>query len=235
MRVRNALQYLCSRAYKPKKFITDPVAIRSEPRINMDTARGPDSLEEHKVTRENMSSSYEVPKASQSDDARVKRYFVYKLRFRSICVIKFEFVRLWSSRKEYKSEYKKQFRPFSQYEYVDGKFFKKRADQEIGVNPWYKEVIELRQKAGEYRVSCWDIWHLTFSRLSPVHRVNVRILQCLLNPVPGMGYRVCASTFGRSLPPECMGPSVKTTLIGSSSTYPNYYQVSQITKKLLVT
>ncbi len=57
-------------------------------------------------------------------------------------------------RKEYKSEYKKQFRPFSQYEYVDGRFFKKKGDQEMGgVNPWYKEVIELRQKAGEYRVS----------------------------------------------------------------------------------
>ena len=55
-------------------------------------------------------------------------------------------------RKEYKSEYKKRFRPFSQYEYVDGKFFKKRGDHEIG-DPWYKEVIELRKKAGEYKVS----------------------------------------------------------------------------------
>jgi len=56
-------------------------------------------------------------------------------------------------RKEYKSEYKKQFRPFSQYEYVDGRFLKKKGDQESGTgSPWYKEVIELRKKAGEYRV-----------------------------------------------------------------------------------
>lgn len=53
--------------------------------------------------------------------------------------------------REYLSEYKKRFRPFSQYEYVDGKFFKKKGDQEIG-SPWFHEVIELRKKAGEYRV-----------------------------------------------------------------------------------
>jgi len=56
-------------------------------------------------------------------------------------------------RKEYKSEYKKNFLPFSQYDYIDGKFFKKKgsANQETE-SPWYKEVIELRQKAGEYKV-----------------------------------------------------------------------------------
>ncbi|CAG7837232.1 unnamed protein product [Allacma fusca] len=57
-------------------------------------------------------------------------------------------------KKEYKSEYKKRFRPFSQYEYVDGRFFKKKGDQEIE-NPWYKEVIELRKKAGEYKFRGW--------------------------------------------------------------------------------
>lgn len=55
-------------------------------------------------------------------------------------------------RKEYKSEYKKQFRPFSQYEYVDGKFFKKKGDHDFG-NPWFKEVIELKKQAADYRVS----------------------------------------------------------------------------------
>lgn len=61
------------------------------------------------------------------------------------------FFSFWNCSREYLSEYKKRFRPFSQYEYVDGKFFKKKGDQEIG-SPWFHEVIELRKKAGEYRV-----------------------------------------------------------------------------------
>lgn len=68
--------------------------------------------------------------------------------------------------RRYKTEYKKKFRPFSLYHYVDGRFQKadKGADA-VGVantssaNPgpdgqdtWYREVIELRKKAGEYKV-----------------------------------------------------------------------------------
>lgn len=64
---------------------------------------------------------------------------------------------MWLSSREYLSEYKKRFRPFSQYEYVDGRFFKKKGDQEIG-SPWFHEVIELRKKAGEYRVSTYFKW-----------------------------------------------------------------------------
>ncbi|ODN04910.1 Nuclear protein MDM1 [Orchesella cincta] len=68
--------------------------------------------------------------------------------------------------REYLSEYKKRFRPFSQYEYVDGKFFKKKGDQEIG-SPWFQEVIELRKKAGEYRHRGWG------TELAPQHMTEV--------------------------------------------------------------
>ncbi|XP_021954725.1 mucin-5AC isoform X2 [Folsomia candida] len=104
-----------------------------EPNIhNMDTFKGPDfSLEwtENKGGYREMSHSYEAPTTLQADAVGIKT-------------------------KEYKSEYKKQFRPFSQYEYVDGKFFKKKGDQDTP-NPWYKEVIELRKKAGDYRFRGW--------------------------------------------------------------------------------
>jgi hypothetical protein len=69
---------------------------------------------------------------------------------------------LQCSRKEIKTEYKKKFRPFSQYDYVEGKFLKKNdavhlpdAMPELPQSDsWYREVLELRKKAGEYRVSC---------------------------------------------------------------------------------
>lgn len=66
---------------------------------------------------------------------------------------------------EFNTEYKKKFRPFSQYEYSDGRFTKRGAYEENGhlgqtslpVNSdkndsWYGEVVELRKKAGEYKV-----------------------------------------------------------------------------------
>lgn len=58
----------------------------------------------------------------------------------------------------YKSEYRKKFRPFSQYQYVDGKFHKVKGEETAAAggsespNNWYKEVIELRRQAGQYRV-----------------------------------------------------------------------------------
>jgi hypothetical protein len=63
-------------------------------------------------------------------------------------------------RKEIKTEYKKKFRPFSQYDYVEGKFLKK-TDANIPevmselpqTDSWYREVLELRRKAGEYKVN----------------------------------------------------------------------------------
>lgn len=75
---------------------------------------------------------------------------------------------------EIKTEYKKNFRPFSQYDYAEGKFVnKKEVGNEdvpdgnhlidgggfgggggVGLNKesWYQEVVELRKKAGEYKV-----------------------------------------------------------------------------------
>ena len=70
--------------------------------------------------------------------------------------------------RRYKTEYKKNFRPFSLYQYVDGQFCKtSSADHqqqqqpsvnqgqqqgtgatEKGGDPWYQEVVELRKKAG---------------------------------------------------------------------------------------
>jgi hypothetical protein len=76
-----------------------------------------------------------------------------------------------ADRKEFKTEYKKRFRPFSQYEYVDGRFNKRKQEATDLVeqrpptplehhitadltpsDPWYTEVIELRKKAGQYKV-----------------------------------------------------------------------------------
>ncbi|XP_071529678.1 uncharacterized protein [Panulirus ornatus] len=68
-------------------------------------------------------------------------------------------------KRAYKSEYRKKFRPFSQYQYVDGKFHKVKTDDNTGgssesPNNWYKEVIELRRQAGQYRArhDIGDVW-----------------------------------------------------------------------------
>ncbi|XP_047103641.1 microtubule-associated protein 1B-like [Schistocerca piceifrons] len=68
-------------------------------------------------------------------------------------------------RKEYKTEYKKKFQPFSHYDYVEGKFFKKKhadpSSQQLLLSDiphsdsWYCEVLELRKKAGEYKHRGW--------------------------------------------------------------------------------
>merc|ERR1719193_701198 len=79
-------------------------------------------------------------------------------------------------RKEYKSEYKNKFRPFSQYEYVgEGKFFntsnsppseadgpsslvrldKMEKIEKLEGEPWYKEVQELRKVANDYKCRGW--------------------------------------------------------------------------------
>lgn len=78
--------------------------------------------------------------------------------------------------RRYKTEYKKNFRPFSLYQYVDGQFCKASSGATAGGeggggsadhqqqqlqqqlqqsekgDPWYHEVLELRKKAGEYKV-----------------------------------------------------------------------------------
>ncbi|XP_046682581.1 proteoglycan 4 isoform X11 [Homalodisca vitripennis] len=66
------------------------------------------------------------------------------------------------SRAEFHSEYKKNFRPFSQYDYVEGKFKAKKEPEPVLVHElahgdsWYREVLELRKKAGEYKVEKMD-------------------------------------------------------------------------------
>ena len=62
----------------------------------------------------------------------------------------------------YKTEYRKKFRPFSLYQYVDGHFQKPCLDNKVEMeqrssekDSWYHEVLELRKKAGEYKVSSY--------------------------------------------------------------------------------
>ena len=83
--------------------------------------------------------------------------------------------------REYKSEYKQRYRPFSQYEYIgDGKFHnmstsppgdvtdgpgvgtmghkiaarsRQERSQNLSGEPWYQEVIELRKAANDYKVT----------------------------------------------------------------------------------
>ncbi|KAE8740108.1 hypothetical protein FOCC_FOCC014394 [Frankliniella occidentalis] len=89
-------------------------------------------------------------------------------------------------RKEFKTEYKKKFRPFSQYEYVEGRFMKRREDEQAPAEqpepaqqqqpqkPWYAEVIELRRKAGEYKHRGWG------TELAPEHIAELYSKQMLL-------------------------------------------------------
>ncbi len=89
---------------------------------------------------------------------------------------------LWH-RRDYKSEYRQRFRPFSQYEYLDGRFIPSpgaqspptathnvshqhqshhhRSRQQLQMQqkatslhgePWYREVVELRRQANDYKV-----------------------------------------------------------------------------------
>lgn len=67
-------------------------------------------------------------------------------------------------KEEFNSEYKKKFRPFSQYEYTGGAFHNKEITGDVTDDKkfadidknssWYREVVELRKKAGEYKVLC---------------------------------------------------------------------------------
>ena len=85
-------------------------------------------------------------------------------------------------RREYSSEYRKSFRPFSHYEYVDGKFVpliglppKQSAIVAASANkaaslhgePWYQEVVELRRQAQDYKVIIFFI-----SIMSSIDRNN---------------------------------------------------------------
>lgn len=76
-----------------------------------------------------------------------------------------------NKRIEFHSEYKKQFRPFSQYDYIAGKFLAKdnnvTPSSNLSSDSWYAEVVELRKKAGEYRHRGWG------TELVPQHLAEV--------------------------------------------------------------
>lgn len=71
------------------------------------------------------------------------------------------------AKEEFDSEYKKKFRPFSHYEYSEGRFSKRGNNEVDAINDatsphcdknndsWYREVVELRKKAGEYKNRGW--------------------------------------------------------------------------------
>ncbi|XP_063929160.1 nuclear protein MDM1 isoform X7 [Zophobas morio] len=90
---------------------------------------------------------------------------------------------------EFNTEYKKKFRPFSQYEYSEGRFTKRGgsaedADDSGGQNSlppqfekndsWYREVVELRKKAGEYKHRGWGS-ELAPDRLSDIYNKQVEL------------------------------------------------------------
>ena len=71
----------------------------------------------------------------------------------NLILCKNSYIDIYLPCRAYKSEYRKKFRPFSQYQYVDGKFHKTKHDEvDSSSNAWYKEVLELRKQAGQYRV-----------------------------------------------------------------------------------
>ena len=97
--------------------------------------------------------------------------------------------------REYKSEYKQKFRPFSQYEYCgDGKFYNTstsppsesavdgghRSRQETSLHlsgePWYQEVIELRKIAKDYKCRGWGTGN---------HTNHLNIFKIFLSKRPG--------------------------------------------------
>uniref|UniRef100_A0A1Y1LRM8 Nuclear protein MDM1 n=1 Tax=Photinus pyralis TaxID=7054 RepID=A0A1Y1LRM8_PHOPY len=89
--------------------------------------------------------------------------------------------------KEFKTEYKKQFRPFSQYEYSEGRFTDRGNENKILIensNPniipinatesWYREVVELRKKAGQYKHRGWGT-ELAPERLSELYNKQTEL------------------------------------------------------------
>ncbi|KAJ8918741.1 hypothetical protein NQ315_015061 [Exocentrus adspersus] len=90
-----------------------------------------------------------------------------------------------SRKEEFNSEYKKKFRPFSQYEYTGGGFHLKGVTNDITDgqkqysngdknSSWYREVVELRKKAGEYKHRGWGS-ELEPERLSDIYNKQVEL------------------------------------------------------------
>ncbi|KAK9751899.1 Nuclear protein MDM1 [Popillia japonica] len=89
--------------------------------------------------------------------------------------------------KDFNTEYTKKFRPFSQYEYSEGKFTSKLEDTDeiddaknvllngtASKESWYKEVVELRKKAGEYKNRGWGS-DFTSDKLSDVYNKQLEL------------------------------------------------------------
>ncbi|CAG9816710.1 unnamed protein product [Phaedon cochleariae] len=91
------------------------------------------------------------------------------------------------SKQESHSEYQKKFRPFSQYEYSGGAFTTKENpkppadefDKKFIVDnekdgSWYREVVELRKKAGEYKHRGWGS-DLTPDRVHDIYNKQIEL------------------------------------------------------------
>ncbi|KAF5294825.1 hypothetical protein FQA39_LY00309 [Lamprigera yunnana] len=84
------------------------------------------------------------------------------------------------------TEYKKKFRPFSQYEYSEGRFMDRGNESKLAVEntvniipinvneSWYREVVELRKKAGQYKHRGWGT-ELAPERLSELYNKQVEL------------------------------------------------------------
>lgn len=85
------------------------------------------------------------------------------------------------------TEYKKKFRPFSQYEYSEGRFTDRGNENNMVVDnsnvniipinateSWYREVVELRKKAGQYKHRGWGT-ELAPERLSELYNKQVEL------------------------------------------------------------
>ncbi|XP_060516039.1 uncharacterized protein LOC132695664 isoform X2 [Cylas formicarius] len=91
------------------------------------------------------------------------------------------------SKEDFNSEYKKKFRPFSHYQYISGRFSSsQRLRAEIenvhkdfsadldNDSSWYREVVELRKKAGEYKHRGWGS-ELAPERLADIYNKQVEL------------------------------------------------------------
>ena len=105
-------------------------------------------------------------------------------------------------RRDYKSEYKQRFRPFSQYEYLDGRFVTNangngngqvtppvtasKIKEQLALQPkatslhgepWYREVVELRKQANDYKVCIPYLWEFCRSPLDRIVLWGIRIVK----------------------------------------------------------
>ncbi|CAH1103641.1 unnamed protein product [Psylliodes chrysocephalus] len=85
-------------------------------------------------------------------------------------------------REEFNSEYKKKFRPFSHYENTEKGLSTRGMDATDEVRKkltendktWYKEVVELRKKAGEYKSRGWGS-ELAPERLTDIYNKQIEL------------------------------------------------------------